>query len=67
MHLSRSYRGAEPRRLTCTDFPVNDLVATPRLAAITVAEMNPDHDPDGAAVERFVAGLVQALSGALLH
>ena len=25
MHLSRSYRGAEPRRLTCTDFPVNDL------------------------------------------
>lgn len=40
------------------------LVATPRLAAITVAEMNPDHDPDGTAVERFVAGLVQALSGA---
>ena len=26
VHLSRIYRGASPRRLTCTDFPVNDLV-----------------------------------------
>jgi hypothetical protein len=25
VHLSRIYRGASPRRLTCTDFPVNDL------------------------------------------
>jgi len=25
VHLSRIYRGASARRLTCTDFPVNDL------------------------------------------
>jgi arginase len=35
----------------------------PALAAITVCEMNPDHDPDGAAVPRFVEGLVWALAG----
>jgi hypothetical protein len=27
VHLSRIYHGASPHRLTCTDFPVNDLVA----------------------------------------
>ncbi len=38
------------------------LAATPKLAALTVTEMNPDHDPDGTGVERFVDGLVEALS-----
>lgn len=40
------------------------LVATPKLAALTVTEVNPDHDPDGTAVERFVEGLVEVLSNA---
>lgn len=40
------------------------LAATPKLAAVTVAEINPDHDPDGAALERFAEGLAGALSGA---
>ena len=40
------------------------LAATPKLAALTVTEVNPDHDPDGTAVERFVDGLVDVLSRA---
>jgi len=37
-------------------------VANPTLAAVTVCELNPDHDPDGSAVPRFVHGLVEALA-----
>jgi arginase len=40
------------------------LAETPKLAALTVTELNPDHDPDGTAVERFVDGLADALSRA---
>ena len=32
------------------------------LAAVTIAELNPDHDPDGSAVPRFVEGVAGALS-----
>jgi arginase len=39
------------------------LAASPKLAGLTVTEANPDHDPDGSASERFVGGLVEALSG----
>jgi hypothetical protein len=28
---------------------------------LTICELNPDHDPDGSAVPRFVEGLVGAL------
>jgi arginase len=39
------------------------LLGTPLLAALTVAEVNPDHDPDGSAVRRLVDGLAACLSG----
>ena len=38
------------------------LAATPKLAALTVTEVNPDHDPDGSATRRLVNGLATALS-----
>ena len=37
------------------------LMATPKLAGLTVTEVNPDHDPDGSATERLVGGLATAL------
>lgn len=40
------------------------LLATPKLAGLTVTEVNPDHDPDGSAAERLVDGLATALSEA---
>lgn len=40
------------------------VLASPRLAGLTVTEMNPDHTEDGArSVERFAADLASALSG----
>lgn len=38
------------------------LWSNPALAAVTVCELNPDHDPDGSALPRFVHGLVEALA-----
>jgi arginase len=38
------------------------LLASPKLAALTVAELNPDHDPDGSSIDRFLDGLVGALA-----
>lgn len=40
------------------------LLASPKLAGLTVTEVNPDHDPDGSAAERLVDGLATALSEA---
>jgi arginase len=37
------------------------LLATPKLAGLTVTEVNPDHDPDGSATERLVEALATAL------
>ena len=37
------------------------LVADPRVIGVTVAEANPDHDPDGTSVRRLIAALAQAL------
>jgi hypothetical protein len=46
VHLSRIYRGASPRRLTCTDFPVNDLVVHRLLEAEErLAKREPPADP----------------------
>jgi arginase len=39
------------------------LLAHPAAASFTICELNPDHDPDGSAAPRFVAGLVDALAG----
>lgn len=36
-------------------------VASPKLAALVITEINPDHDPDGVLLSRFVDGLSQAL------
>ncbi len=38
------------------------LLAHPAVASFTICELNPDHDPDGAAVPRFVEGVVGALA-----
>jgi arginase len=38
------------------------LLAHPAVAAFTICELNPDHDPDGSAVPRFVEGIVEALA-----
>jgi arginase len=37
--------------------------AHPSVASLTIGELNPEHDPDGSALPRFVAGLVDALTG----
>jgi arginase len=39
------------------------LLAHPAVGSLTIGELNPDHDPDGSAVPRFVDGIVGALSG----
>ncbi|MDH5313363.1 MAG: arginase family protein [Actinomycetota bacterium] len=38
------------------------LLAHPAAASFTICELNPDHDPDGTQVPRFVEGLVGALT-----
>jgi arginase len=39
------------------------IMAHPAAAALTVCELNPDHDPDGSELPRFIDGLVGALAG----
>jgi len=39
------------------------LLAHPSVASLTIGEVNPDHDPDGTAIPRFVDGLVEASAG----
>jgi arginase len=43
---------------------LSTLIADPRFAALTVTEVNPEHDPDGTAVPRLVDGLTESLSHA---
>ena len=38
------------------------LLAHPDVASFTICELNPDHDPDGSAVPRFVEGIVGTLA-----
>lgn len=38
-------------------------LAHPAVAALTICELNPDHDPDGSALERFIDGLAAAFAG----
>ena len=42
---------------------LDTLLAHPAVASLTIGELNPDHDPDGTAVPRFVDGLVEASAG----
>lgn len=39
------------------------LLSHPLVVSLTIGELNPDHDPDGTAVPRFVDGLARALAG----
>ena len=41
--------------------------ATPKLAALVVTEINPDHDPDGLLVRQFVDAFVDALRPVAAH
>lgn len=41
------------------------LCAAERLAAITVTEVNPDHDPDGTQLRRLARGLADAIGKAI--
>jgi arginase len=36
-------------------------IASPKLAALVVTEINPDHDPDGLLIRRFIDGFADAL------
>ncbi|TME47784.1 MAG: arginase family protein [Chloroflexi bacterium] len=36
-------------------------ISSPKLAGLVITEINPDHDPDGSLVRRFVDGLSRAL------
>jgi len=40
------------------------LLTTSKLGALTLTEVNPDHDPDGSAARRLADGLAAALSTA---
>ena len=44
---------------------LDSLLDIPNLAAITITEVNPDHDPDGTTVSSFVSRLSSAFSSAL--
>ncbi|GAA2581427.1 arginase family protein [Actinomadura fulvescens] len=50
---------AEPIAMRC----LREFCARPGLAALVVTEINPDRDPDGTLLDRFVDGLVAALAG----
>jgi arginase len=39
------------------------LLAHPACAALVLTEVNPTHDPDGALLDSYVAGVVAALAG----
>ena len=39
----------------------NLFVASPKLAALVITEINPDHDPDGLLIRRFVDALAESL------
>jgi hypothetical protein len=42
------------------------VLASPRLAGLTITELNPDHAERGAgAIERFAAAVAESLTGAL--
>ena len=43
---------------------LDSLLAIPNLAAITITEINPDHDPDGTTVSSFVSRIASAFANA---
>ena len=60
--LSENANRNEGLSFEATMVALGVLLAHPAVASLTISELNPDHDPDGSAVPRFVDGIVGALS-----
>jgi arginase len=58
---TRRYAGLRFEQLVAV---LRDLVAAPNWVALTIGEVNPDHDPDGSSMRRFSEALADVLSGA---
>ena len=58
---TRRYRGLRFSELVAA---LRVLVAAPNWAALTICEVNPDHDPDGSSIRTLSEGLAEVLSGA---
>ena len=59
---TRRYRGLRFDQLVDA---LGVLVAAPSFAALTICEVNPDHDPDGSSMRRLSEALADVLGGAL--
>src|SRR5215218_5930976 len=46
---------------------VDSLFAIPNLAAVTITEINPDHDPDGTTISTFATRLAKSFAHAAAH
>jgi arginase len=62
--LSENANRNEGLSFDATVAALGTLLAHPGAASLTVAELNPQHDPDGSAIDRFVDGLVESLAEA---
>ena len=58
---TRRYPGLRFEQLVAV---LRELVAAPNWVALTIGEVNPDHDPDGSSMRRFSEVLADVLSGA---
>jgi arginase len=58
---TRRYPGLRFEQLVAA---VRELVAAPNWTALTICEVNPDHDPDGSSMRRLSDALADGLSGA---
>ena len=61
--LSENANRNEGLSFEATTTALNAILQHPKVASLTVSELNPAHDPDGTALPRFVDGLVGALAG----
>jgi len=58
---TRRYKGLRFEQLVAA---LRELVAAPNWTALTICEVNPDHDPDGSSMRRLSEALADVLSGA---
>jgi arginase len=58
---TRRYRGLRFEQLVAA---LRILVAAPNWATLTIAEVNPDHDPDGSSMRRFSGAIADVLAEA---
>jgi arginase len=58
---TRRYPGLRFEQLVAV---LRELVAAPNWVALTIGEVNPDHDPDGSSMRRFSEALADVLSSA---